>query len=83
MDDSFKMLGTDGGQTPHAHAVVRIHRRSEIRSAIDGDFVPQAGEFVAGLLVIGFDAAVLGNQAATPDERDPDAPARNGVLRRR
>ena len=82
MDDSFQMLGADGGQTPHPHAVVRTHGRSEIRSAIDGDFMPQAGKFVASLLVVGFDAAVLGNQAATPDERDPNAAPRDRVLRR-
>ena len=83
MDDGFQMFGADGGQAPHPHAVVRVHRNwgSEIRTAIDGDFMPQPGEFVARLLVIGFDAAVFGDQAATPDERDADAAARNRVLR--
>ena len=75
VDESFQMLGADGRQPPHAHAVVRVrwNWRSEIAAAIDGDFVPQAGQFVASLLVIGFDAAVLGDHAASPDERDPDA----------
>src|SRR5260370_40943441 len=74
--ESFRMLGADGWQPPHAHAVVRVHGRSEIVAAVYGDFVAQAGQFVASLLVIGFDAAVLGDQAATSDERDADAAAR-------
>src|SRR5258708_33895928 len=75
------MFGADGGQPPHAHAVVRVHGRSEIVAAVYGDFVAQAGQFVASLLVIGFDAAVLGDQAATSDERDADAAARDRGLR--
>src|SRR5260370_28202765 len=75
------MLAADGGHPPHAHAVVRVHGRSEIVAAVYGDFVAQAGQFVASLLVIGFDAAVLGDQAATSDERDADAAARDRVLR--
>jgi hypothetical protein len=56
VDDCFQMLGTNSRQPAHAHAVVRVHGRSEIAAAIYGDFVPQAGQLMAGLLVIGFDA---------------------------
>src|SRR5271157_127090 len=78
------MLGADGRQPPHPHAVMRArwNRRSEITAAIDGDFVPQAGQFVASLLVIGLDATVLGDHAAAPDERDADPAARASALRR-
>src|SRR5208337_5261009 len=62
-------------QPPHAHAVVRVYGRSEIAAAIHRDFVSQASQFVASLLVIGFNAAVLGDHAATSDERDTDAAA--------
>src|SRR6266852_9589562 len=69
------MLGADGWQPPHAHAVVRVHGRSEIAAAIYGDFVSQAGQFVAGLLVIRFDAAVLGDHAAAANEGDTNTAA--------
>src|ERR1700737_87862 len=75
------MLGANGWQPPHAHAVVRVYGRSEITAAIYGDFVPQPGQFVASLLVIRFDAAVLGDHAATADEGDTDTAAWVGLLR--
>ena len=82
VDDSFQMLGANGWQTPHAHAVVRVHGRSEIAAAIYGDFMSQAGQFVASLLVIRLDAAVLRNHAAAPDEGDTNTAAWAGLLRR-
>src|SRR6267143_1130 len=69
------MLGANGRQTPHAHAVVPVHGRSAIAAAIYGDFVSQARQFVADLLVIRFDATVLGNHAAAADEGDTDTAA--------
>jgi hypothetical protein len=54
---------------------VRVHGRSEIAAAIYGDFVSQAGQFVASLLVIRFDAAVLRDHAAAADEGDTDSAA--------
>src|SRR5437660_11764086 len=41
----------------------------------------QAGQFVASLLVIRLDAAVLRNHAAAPDEGDTNTAAWAGLLR--
>src|SRR5260221_2632430 len=75
------MLRADRWQAPHAHAVVRVHGRSEIAAAIYGDFVSQSGQFVASLLVIRFDSAVFGDHAATANKGDTDAAAWAGVGR--
>jgi hypothetical protein len=56
--------------------MVSVHGRSKVSAAIDGDFVPKASQLMTNLLVIGFDAAVLGNQTASSDESDPYALAR-------
>src|SRR4029077_18539044 len=53
----------------------------EITAAIHGDFVSQARQFVASLLVIRFDATVLGDHAAAADEGDTNAAAWTGLLR--
>src|SRR5580698_7136605 len=82
VDNGFQMLGTNGRQPPHAHSVVRVYGRSEIAAAIYSNLVPQAGQFVAGLLVIGFDAAVFVYHAATSDKRDANASAGLWRLRR-
>src|SRR5260221_10544168 len=75
------MLRADRWQAPHAHAVVRVHGRSEIAAAIYGDFVSQARQFVASLLVIRFDSAVFGDHAATANKGDTDAAAWAGLGR--
>src|SRR5258708_23499246 len=75
------MLRADRWQAPHAHAVVRVHGRSEIAAAIYGDFVSQARQFAASLLVIRFDSAVFGDHAATANKGDTDAAAWAGLGR--
>src|ERR1035441_2596007 len=62
------MFGADGRQPSHTHAVVRAEGRSEIASAIDGDFMSQAGELATRLLIVGLDAAVFRDEAAPSDE---------------
>src|SRR5258708_32789037 len=75
------MLRADRWQAPHAHAVVRVQGRSEIAAAIYGDFVSQARQFAASLLVIRFDSAVFGDHAATANKGDTDAAAWAGLGR--
>src|ERR1035438_10609111 len=69
VDDRFEMFGSYGGQPAHPHALVSVHGRSKVSAAIDGDFVPKASQLMTNLLVIGFDAAVLGNQTASSDRK--------------
>ena len=76
VDESLQMFRPDGWQPLHPHAVVHLHRRSEISAAIYGDFVSQARQFVTGVFVVRLDTAVLREHSAATNQRDADTAAR-------